>query len=609
MSYTSTTIASTLERINKDLFIPAIQRPYVWEPEQIIRLFDSLMQRYPISSLLFWQLNAESLPDWEIYEFIPHFKEGDIHNTPAKIEGAQNLTLVLDGQQRLTSLLIGLNGSYTTKLKHKRRHKSSAWVRQVLYIDLARTPELTADDSDASPVSSGYRFAFFDEAERPASSPGELWFEVGFVLAAKDAASRDELIARWVDFAPTLNGEQKQAARETLHRLWEMVWSDDAIAYYNETSQSYDKVLDIFIRANDGGTKLSRSDLLMSVITLRWQRFSAREETEALIDRLTETLDPPRAIEREFVLRCCLYLLDLDFNFQIRNFSPANIRRIEDQWSRIKAVLVFTAQLMRVNGLYATRLSSVNLLMILAYGVYALNRHNSIDALQVTTSDEERMRTFAILMSWQGLMGIQTASTFSSVRLGIKDGLRQGTSFNAIGVADRQIARGRQLGFNDEAFQQFLTTRTDANEAPALISLVYGGDLGNFRRRLVPLIQPQFLLPEVLRAAGVPENYHTAAQSLARSLVLAVALEEWELEKYHLLDFEQWIAMQPPEFFERHHLPADKSLYHLNRLYELSQARRELLRAPLLGLWREQNDAIVNASTSEPASVESLEMA
>ena len=44
MSYTSKTIASTLERINKDLFIPAIQRPSVWEPEQIIR-FDSLRLR------------------------------------------------------------------------------------------------------------------------------------------------------------------------------------------------------------------------------------------------------------------------------------------------------------------------------------------------------------------------------------------------------------------------------------------------------------------------------------------------------------------------------------------------------------------------------------
>jgi len=608
LSYTSTTIASTLERINKDLFIPAIQRPYVWEPEQIIRLFDSLMQRYPISSLLFWQLDAASLPDWEIYEFIPHFKEGDIHNAPAAVDDAQKLTLVLDGQQRLTSLLIGLKGSYTTKLKHKRRHKSSAWVQQILYIDLARKPELTADDSDASPVSSGYRFSFFEEAERPASSPGELWFEVGFVLAAKDTGSRDDLIARWIEFAPTLNSEQKQSARETLHRLWEMVWSDDAIAYYNETSQSYDKVLDIFIRANDGGTKLSRSDLLMSVITLRWQRFSAREETEALINELTRTLDPPRAIEREFILRCCLYLLDLDFNFQIRNFSPANIRRIEDHWSRIKAVLTFTAQLMRVNGLYGARLSSVNLLMILSYGGYALNRHNAIDALHVTARDEERMRTFAILMSWQGLMGIQTASTFSSVRLGIRDGLRQGTSFNAAGVAERQIVRGRQLGFNEEAFQQFLATRADANEAPALISLVYGGDLGRLRRRMVPLIQPQFLLPEVLRAAGVPENYHTAAQTLARSLVLAVALEERELEKYHLLDFEQWIAVQPPEFFERHYLPTDKSLYHLNRLYELAQARREILRVPLFGLWREEATAHTDASAHK-VSADTLETA
>lgn len=48
MGYQITTIAQTLHRINQDLFIPAIQRPYVWQPEQITRLFDSLMRGYTL---------------------------------------------------------------------------------------------------------------------------------------------------------------------------------------------------------------------------------------------------------------------------------------------------------------------------------------------------------------------------------------------------------------------------------------------------------------------------------------------------------------------------------------------------------------------------------
>ena len=80
MSYTITSVAETLNRINKDLFIPGIQRPYVWTQDQIIRLFDSLMRKYPIGTLLLWDLPKQSRGDWEIYRFIENFWEGDIHN-------------------------------------------------------------------------------------------------------------------------------------------------------------------------------------------------------------------------------------------------------------------------------------------------------------------------------------------------------------------------------------------------------------------------------------------------------------------------------------------------------------------------------------------------
>lgn len=44
MTYKSTSIADLLGKLNRSYFLPAIQRPFVWEPEQIVRLFDSLMQ-------------------------------------------------------------------------------------------------------------------------------------------------------------------------------------------------------------------------------------------------------------------------------------------------------------------------------------------------------------------------------------------------------------------------------------------------------------------------------------------------------------------------------------------------------------------------------------
>ncbi len=59
MSYQSSTIAAVLNRLNRSYFLPAIQREFVWSPDQVIKFFDSLMRRYPIGSFLFWDLSPE----------------------------------------------------------------------------------------------------------------------------------------------------------------------------------------------------------------------------------------------------------------------------------------------------------------------------------------------------------------------------------------------------------------------------------------------------------------------------------------------------------------------------------------------------------------------
>jgi hypothetical protein len=54
------TIKDALEAVSKNLYVlPAIQREFVWKPEQISRLFDSLMQGYPFGTFLFWKVEPE----------------------------------------------------------------------------------------------------------------------------------------------------------------------------------------------------------------------------------------------------------------------------------------------------------------------------------------------------------------------------------------------------------------------------------------------------------------------------------------------------------------------------------------------------------------------
>nr|WP_201450368.1 DUF262 domain-containing protein [Moraxella osloensis] len=114
MSYIPKTISEVVsEFLNRTTFLPAIQREYVWSTYDIEKLFDSIMGDYPISTFLFWKIREENKNEWIAYEFIRDYDNETPHNKEANLAGInQDIYLVLDGQQRLTSLFIGLKGSY-----------------------------------------------------------------------------------------------------------------------------------------------------------------------------------------------------------------------------------------------------------------------------------------------------------------------------------------------------------------------------------------------------------------------------------------------------------------------------------------------------------------
>jgi uncharacterized protein with ParB-like and HNH nuclease domain len=114
VSYIPKTIDEVVsEYVNRMTFLPAIQREFVWGPNEISKLFDSIMGDYPISTFLFWKIKEENKNQWDAYEFIRDFDAESPHNKEANVAGInQDIYLVLDGQQRLTSLYLGLKGSY-----------------------------------------------------------------------------------------------------------------------------------------------------------------------------------------------------------------------------------------------------------------------------------------------------------------------------------------------------------------------------------------------------------------------------------------------------------------------------------------------------------------
>ena len=76
MFQTGGTIKDTLVAIQRnDLILPAIQREFVWKERQVCRLFDSLMQGYPIGAFLYWQIEPETSGQFKFYDFVLNYHE------------------------------------------------------------------------------------------------------------------------------------------------------------------------------------------------------------------------------------------------------------------------------------------------------------------------------------------------------------------------------------------------------------------------------------------------------------------------------------------------------------------------------------------------------
>ena len=100
--------------------------------------------------------------------------------------------------------------------------------------------------------------------------------------------------------------QDNEFANETLFLMYQRFNSDKLINYYSAVEQDPDKVLDIFIRTNSGGTPLSFSDLLMSIASANWKKIDARKEIDDTVAQVFNISNAGFRIDKDFVLKTCL---------------------------------------------------------------------------------------------------------------------------------------------------------------------------------------------------------------------------------------------------------------------------------------------------------------
>lgn len=582
MAYASATIATVIDQINRNYFLPAIQRPYVWEASQVVALFDSLLKGYPISSFLFWQLQHESRANWDIYKFVEDFKYGEVHNEIIRPDG-RDITLVLDGQQRLTSLLIGLRGSYTIKAKYKRRYNPDAWSRQVLYIDLLKDPE-SGDGEDMNEAGVTYGLRFFER--QPQKESGHLWFRIGAIMDCRDDTTFDRLREETTDLlSDAATRRDMRLVEKNLDRIYRTIWKDGLISYYTEKSQDYDRVLDIFVRANDGGTKLSKSDLLMSTITSKWDGVNAREEIFGFIDYINNKLERPNNLPKDFVMRACLLLSDLDHLYKVDNFTGSNLKIIQDKWPEIRRAIEATIRLVNRFGIDRDTLTSTNALLPIAYYLYKLGAGEMLDGTTPFEAiNRERIRRWLLGALLNAVFGGSSNNTIGVSRALVREALNTSRDFPFHQLNDGLMRRrGRVVAFDEDANVEALIDTT-YGERTCFLAVAALYDERNWSSSVYHV---DHIIPRAacsrrqLQSRGVPEHRIREIETCVDRLGNLQLLLNRENTEKAASPFAEWIQTRNCAFLEEHLIPTEPHLWKPEALPEFVAAREELIRQRL----------------------------
>jgi uncharacterized protein with ParB-like and HNH nuclease domain len=576
---TPITVKEAIDNINeKKYLLPAIQREVVWDTAQIERLFDSLMRDYPIGSFLFWMVKKEQTGSYQFYEFVRDYHERDNpHNVKADVSGQDDIVGILDGQQRLTALFVGLRGSFAYKEPRKRWENPQAFPKRRLYLNLlGRSKDESRDLL--------YDFRFLTEKEANESNADSYWFKVGDVLDLKDQFKVNNYLIK--HGLMKQDEETAQFANETLFKLRSVTHDSPSINYFLEKDDHLDKVLNIFIRVNSGGTVLSYSDLLLSIAAAQWTKYDARETITGFVDEVNN-IGNGFNFNKDWVLKSCLVLADFkDMAFKVDNFNKTNMSKIEGSWEDISRALRNAVILVSSFGYSRETLTSNNAIIPIAYHLLKRGLPSGFDQAGKFATERTRIHQWLMVSLLKRVFGGQPDNVLRPIRDVLSD---KTESFPLEAIRDKFKGTPKSLAFTKDDIDSLLESRYGQSYTFSILALLY--PTLDFRNTFhIDHIHPRSLFTRTkLTKRGINGDelgFYLDNVDLLPNLQLLEGIPNQEKND---ADFESWLrdtykskqALQ--SFTDKNYIPNDVDL-DLDNFREFFEKRRILLSKSLTAL-------------------------
>ena len=258
--------------------------------------------------------------------------------------------------------------------------------------------------------------------------------------------------------------------RANLDRLHRAIWKEQPIAYHTELDQDYDRVLDIFVRANDGGVKLSKSDLLLSMVTAKWGDLNAREEIYGFVEHLNNELARKNSLDKDFLMKTCLVVSDLAVEYKVENFNNKNLDLIKSKWKGIQEATEKAVTLVNSFGIDQETLISANALIPIIYYLYTNTKLTLGGTTNFDVANSSAIRKWLTAGLLRNVFSGQSDTALRITRTALQNDAQNGFPVNQLN-SDMAKA-GRSSAFDANAIAEVLDCSM-ASRAPSWLSVSY----------------------------------------------------------------------------------------------------------------------------------------
>lgn len=452
---------------SNDYLLPAFQRDFVWDSTRIEKLFDSLLCGYPFGTMLFWKVKGDTRTRWKFYRFIKDFilnaKDKSITNELVPTSNKSDFHAIMDGQQRLTAMRIGLYGSYAFHEPNKSwNYSPDSFPTRHLYLNLSK---IGCDDEDTH-----YFFEFKKESLTQKNdfyidNKEQLWYRVGSVV---DYYNSGEEFADYYEDSPT-NKEQ----RKIINLLKTTIFNQPIIAYYEEEEQIPDKAVRIFTRINSGGVPLPFSDIVFSLLVSQWEKKDAKNERKQLFESVTNR---GFSIDNDYIIKAILYLYNNSVKTEINSFTKEFCVMIENKWDCIYNAVLSTFELLQSFGLSSQTLTTINATLPILYYIYHRNIYEGFKDKIQYKNDRDMIKKWLYITMLKRTFGSHTDNTLQQSRKAFTDNYQENyinENIKSFPVEKLNENVRSISAVSDEFLDELLNCQKDNKYAFVILSLLY----------------------------------------------------------------------------------------------------------------------------------------